>query len=601
MNNIYNAIQNLYNMDKTTWQEVIAELYNLVSNIENKFDLFELKFGSLLGEQIIKELKKMYDDGSLASLINDKLLQDINEKVDTFKTEVSEQLEHNTNIINNTLNVYISNYPRLQSEDDDSKRIQRAIEFLNSKGGGILHLEGGQRYYLKYRHEYGCFIKTYPNISIEGNNAILYVDNSSESSMSGMIKCLDIQNATYRNIIFDTTLITIIDDTSFYDCFYLRYVTKGNINVHFDGIKTLGKAYQYPLNVAIYNEDVETIHGFNVTVKNCEIFQTGYPTTINNLKYENVTYNVDLDVKRPSWVDGYAQTPFKFSAKSGYNTGIEMINCTVNIEGTRNPIVLFEVMRCDVKIVNLKVNKNSSVPMYFNIGTATNKDKYGVSNKETKLIMENCDLSEYCCYYNELSNVILNNCIIGKSNALNSVYNVANKQSTLAKANGKVTLNNCTIKDTTGRITDDSGDTEVILNNCFISYDRSKAPSNGFNLGTNSSMTVNNCIFEINGTGGDYLFAISNSKSIIINGMTVKRGTFTGITDDYLIWLNGNIDTVSIQNYYNPLRQKGSPLYRKNTSVITNLNVENEKIILSENWQDYEIKIVNGVLTTTQL
>ena len=92
MDNIYNAIQNLYNMDKTTWQEVLAELYNLVANVENKFDLFELKFGSLLGEQVTRELKKMYDDGSLASLINDKLLKDINTKVDTFKTEVSEQL-----------------------------------------------------------------------------------------------------------------------------------------------------------------------------------------------------------------------------------------------------------------------------------------------------------------------------------------------------------------------------------------------------------------------------------------------------------------------------------------------------------------------------
>ena len=92
MNNIYNAIQNLYNMDKTTWQEVLAELYNLVSKIDNKFDLFELKFGSLLGEQVTKEIKKMYDNGSLASLINDRLLKDINKKVDTVKTEVSEQL-----------------------------------------------------------------------------------------------------------------------------------------------------------------------------------------------------------------------------------------------------------------------------------------------------------------------------------------------------------------------------------------------------------------------------------------------------------------------------------------------------------------------------
>lgn len=93
MNNIYNAIQNLYNMDKTTWQEVLTELYNLCANVENKFDLFELKFGSLLGEQVTRELKKMYDNGSLASLINDKLLKDINTKV----TEVSGQLGNKAN------------------------------------------------------------------------------------------------------------------------------------------------------------------------------------------------------------------------------------------------------------------------------------------------------------------------------------------------------------------------------------------------------------------------------------------------------------------------------------------------------------------------
>ena len=109
MENIYNAIQNLYNMDKTTWQEVLAELYNLVSKVENKidlfenkFDLFENKFGSLLGEEVTIELKKMYDDGSLASLINDKLLKDINTKVDVFKTEVSEQLDTNVRELENS-------------------------------------------------------------------------------------------------------------------------------------------------------------------------------------------------------------------------------------------------------------------------------------------------------------------------------------------------------------------------------------------------------------------------------------------------------------------------------------------------------------------
>ena len=90
MSNIYNAIQNLYNMDKTTWQEVLAEMYNLVSNVENKFDLFENKFGSLLGKDVTRELKKMYNDGSLAALINDKILKDI-------KREFSEQLDTKAN------------------------------------------------------------------------------------------------------------------------------------------------------------------------------------------------------------------------------------------------------------------------------------------------------------------------------------------------------------------------------------------------------------------------------------------------------------------------------------------------------------------------
>ena len=93
MENIYNAIQNVYNMDKTTWQEVLAELYNLVSKVENKFDIFENKFGSLLGEEVTIELKKMYDDGSLGSLINDKLLTEFREQLDNIALEKADNLK----------------------------------------------------------------------------------------------------------------------------------------------------------------------------------------------------------------------------------------------------------------------------------------------------------------------------------------------------------------------------------------------------------------------------------------------------------------------------------------------------------------------------
>ena len=102
MENIYNAIQNVYNMDKTTWQEVLAELYNLVSKVENNFDLFVTKFGSLLGEEVTIELKKMYDDGSLGSLINDELLKEINEQLDT-KANIQEVFLKNNGININDL------------------------------------------------------------------------------------------------------------------------------------------------------------------------------------------------------------------------------------------------------------------------------------------------------------------------------------------------------------------------------------------------------------------------------------------------------------------------------------------------------------------
>ena len=96
-------------------------MYNLVSNVENKFDLFETKFGMLLGKEVTIELKKMYDDGSLASLINDVLLKDINTKVDGFKTEVdgfkTEVSEQFDTIANNILK-YGGNYNGVNSNDN---------------------------------------------------------------------------------------------------------------------------------------------------------------------------------------------------------------------------------------------------------------------------------------------------------------------------------------------------------------------------------------------------------------------------------------------------------------------------------------------------
>lgn len=513
------------------------------------------------------------------------------QEVENVKTDITDLSQSTDNKFLGIKTINISQYPRINEEYDDAPRIQRAIDYLHSIGGGLLLLNGDERYYMKTKNFTDCFVKLYKNISIDGNNGTIYLDDNSATSVSGVFKDLDTQNATFKNIIFDTSLITIIDDTDFYDMFYLRYTTNGNVNVHWENIKFLGKAYQSPINFSIVNENTATVFGRNVSIKNCEIFQTGYPTCINDLLYENVIFNVDLEVKRPSWNDGYSQTPFKFSAKSGYCTGIKMVNCTVNISGERNPIVLFEVFRCKAEITNLIVNKNTTRNMWANIGSATSKD-YGISNNPTELTMNNCNISGYSLYYAELGMVVLNNCNLSNSvNTLLSTYKIAEKQSTLDKANGTMTLNGCTIQDNCNRITFDSGNTEVEFNNCFIYYDRAKSPSNGINGGTDTTININNCIVILNGTGGAYLFALSSIANLNINGITVMKGSYEGLTTDYLIWFSGTCKNVSIQGYYNPLRTKGSPIIRLQSATIANRNIQMEQLFLTANNKDYKVTI----------
>lgn len=79
--NIYNAIQNLYNMDCTTWQEVLAMLYNLVADVEQKFDKLETKFTLLLGKEVTELIRKLYESGELAEIINQEIFNDLNNKI----------------------------------------------------------------------------------------------------------------------------------------------------------------------------------------------------------------------------------------------------------------------------------------------------------------------------------------------------------------------------------------------------------------------------------------------------------------------------------------------------------------------------------------
>lgn len=98
--NIYNNIQNLYNMDFKTWQEVLAMMYNLVADTSQKFEAFEQKFDLMLGSEVTKAIKELYENGSLTQIINSEVFKNLNSKIDYLKVhiektrkEINEQLE----------------------------------------------------------------------------------------------------------------------------------------------------------------------------------------------------------------------------------------------------------------------------------------------------------------------------------------------------------------------------------------------------------------------------------------------------------------------------------------------------------------------------
>ena len=282
MENIYNAIQNVYNMDKTTWQEVLAELYNLVSKVENKFDLFELKFGQLLGEQVTRELKKMYDDGSLAALINDKLLKDINTKVDAFKIEVNEQLDTITTKLSS---VFIFDYDRT-GKKDESINLQNTI---NSIKNDVLNngLSNNIKFIIKggiLRLNNKVTVPPYIHIYADG----LLIINSYVSEGSTI------------HITSDAS------DKSFYEISERQGYLKGSLISSTDGIiiksklskgvnsigLEIGSTTNIGTNLPIsrYNIDNILIEGFDIGLK-MNIFNH-YIGTFNKCSFEINTINV---------------------------------------------------------------------------------------------------------------------------------------------------------------------------------------------------------------------------------------------------------------------------------------------------------------------
>ena len=385
MNNIYNAIQNLYNMDKTTWQEVLAELYNLVSNIENKFDLFELKFGSLLGEQVIKELKKMYDNGTLASLINDKLLKDVNEKV----TEVSGQLDDIT--------FYKS--PQMfgakgDGITDDTKAIQDCMNYCYDNKKTMFVPKA--TYIIRD-------IINIPSINIIGDNAILkineqktkrehtFVANNSVFNIDGItfysntqcssLGLLDCSNSIIKNCKFEVP--NGINHNGYLDLY------TGNKNIRIENC--LFNDLANTVGGGFWIRDVYANKSYNIRVTNCTfnhnttdeaitIYAQGLttPGELSDVVVDGCTFNILNGTNTPAYAITLGNT--------AHTKDITVSNCVFNCERVRVSVIGAKINSSkesstkNIKVINCVINAKNQVETGMGVISSTERDSLKVIN-----------------------------------------------------------------------------------------------------------------------------------------------------------------------------------------------------------------------------
>ena len=552
MDNIYNAIQNLYNMDKTTWQEVLAELYNLVSKVENKFDLFELKFGTLLGEQVTKELKKMYDNGSLASLINDKLLKDINKKVDTFTTEVSEQLANNTKGSISPISFNEIDFIDTIKKSNNNKVILRDKRYsisdfhnLNLDNLDMLHIVGEGETEIKFQSvpdDYYMFISNVKNIIFEnidfygnydGTNGvfetIVFYIAGNPNDLNSSIK---IKNCRFNNFNGSALFISKYKKVTLENCeFNNIYATgtfiKQSTNVTITNCKFTGrgmKGLQDGNSGAVVSESEKVI------IKNC-YFENIEGTATKTEGCNDVIYDGNI-------VDTFSKDGIKVMAHFGSNTQetrniVVSNNIIKNFIDTRSGAGAYIDIHCGKNVLisnnNIIGNSNEQYPRAVinvnnwngdtdgyrgnnikitgNISTNTNCHAIKVQNQDDVIIEDNKLTGNI--YMADVNNLTLNR------NKITNVVNGCVYKTYFRECIGQLLLNENVFNDS--KIEIETGSSNWNISNNYI--------YGNIILNKILDTVLFNNYIECN--TDDVPLNIYTCKSAIINKNTIKNGTYS--------------------------------------------------------------------------
>ena len=155
----------------------IKEIYSKLEELGEK--ITQVKY---IDNTLVKKLKKEYE--KLKKIILDENIQvQLDNKIDEFNLKLTNGIEtinsQLEDIENRKTTIYITDYPKLSNELDDTNRIKRAIDTIKNNGGGTLYFKNG--------------IYNYTDL---GNIAINNLKIIGEDSKKTILKCnsLEIDN-----------------------------------------------------------------------------------------------------------------------------------------------------------------------------------------------------------------------------------------------------------------------------------------------------------------------------------------------------------------------------------------------------------------------
>lgn len=444
--NIYNAIQNLYNMDFKTWQEVLAMLYNLVADVEQKFEKLETRFTLLLGKEVTEAIRKMHESGELAEIINQEIFSDLNNKIDEIKVSILNTLNVEIAKVDKEIekvNEQLDNIPKQGFENSTITTMKDRYDsmYVNVKdfgavGDGITDDSNAIKSAISYMCSKAKFInetntwKSYMPVLYFPAGKYLVTQNDTLNCVGGALQGYNIKGSGYLNteILFtgDDYLLVNGDDNWFGFSYIEDLSIRGNGENNFWKIKSrngspqanrfrrvnfvnLNNCVTVSYGTANANADLfrfdsckaNTINGWVFGIDSNKNSQS-IVHTFNDCDFEQINgYIIYLksggiiEIRGGSWILNQNGRAFHFDDLSG--TGIGESNKTINVYGTKFEYQYYSTDDLNLEYCPLFYNNSRMHLNFFNCNFNQfvykgNSDKsfYGYIGQVGQVTFENC-------------------------------------------------------------------------------------------------------------------------------------------------------------------------------------------------------------------